>query len=829
MRAGGVGRARLVVRTWTVAPTRAKPSYFVMASIRGWAPETRNTVRRQGYGIDCPPVRHLVLPSMTARYALRRGATALSVATLVAAAGACGKDSVSPIGQVPARVDPASSITLTASVGTALTNALVVKVTDAAGLPVANAAVAFAVTQGNGSTNPRVANTDSKGMATSTWTLGTILGPNEVTASVTGVSSQVKFSAMGAPGPVVSITLAPQNPRLLPGTDSVQLTASSLDSFGNQTSPPPIFTVRDASLLSVSASGLAHVLRRGAGTYVVATAGGKSDSVLVTVLATGQSICTAAATPVDLPIGQVLTDVSGQGFCVHASSASAEYAIVPFYNSGVPSATMTVDVRGQGLTTLPVPTSSLLPLRTVPTAPAKMLSPDDDFEARLRKRERHAGIGRHAHPNSALAPNRSMSTRSLSSAKVPAIGDVMTYNTNPNDYCTNPDYRTGKVVAITNKAIIVADTANPAGGFTDAEYQSIGVTFDTLVDPVDRAAFGDPTDIDGNGHVILFFTRAVNEMTSAGSSGVVLGFFYSRDLLPKTVSSTETCPGSNVGEMMYLIVPDTGGVVNGNKRTKVQVVTAANGTVAHEYQHMINAGRRYYVNGVGANWEERWLDEGLAHTAEELNFWKASGLAPRSNLDASIYNDPKALAAFGTFDANNHARYKLYLGRTEQQAPIGFDDLDDDLQTRGAIWSFLRFAADHLPAGTENSFWFKLVNSKTSGVDNLTNALGTTPYSLMRDWAISMYVDDNAANVDPRFQQPSWNMRSALTNGGTSLAYPLSTRTLRDNTSQSVLLTGYGVGFLRFSIPAGQDALLTVTTGGQPVPSTVQLAVVRVR
>ena len=44
----------------------------------------------------------------------------------------------------------------------------------------------------------------------------------------------------------------------------------------------------------------------------------------------------------------------------------------------------------------------------------------------------------------------------------------------------------GKVVAITDKAIVVADTANPAGGFTDAEYRSIGVTFDTLVDPVDR-------------------------------------------------------------------------------------------------------------------------------------------------------------------------------------------------------------------------------------------------------------------------------------------------------------------------------------------------------
>src|SRR5262249_59509401 len=134
---------------------------------------------------------------------------------------------------------------------------------------------------------------------------------------------------------------------------------------------------------------------------------------------------------------------------------------------------------------------------------------------------------------------------------------------------------------------------------------------------------------------------------------------------------------------------------------------------------------------------------------------------------------------------NNHSRYKTYLAKTELQGPIGFDAFDDDLQTRGAIWSFLRFAADHLPAGTENSFWYKLVNSTTSGVANLTNALGVAPYSLMRDWAISLYVDDNAAGVDPRFQQPSWNMRSVLTNGGVSLTYPLTTRTLHTNSSHS--------------------------------------------
>ena len=44
---------------------------------------------------------------------------------------------------------------------------------------------------------------------------------------------------------------------------------------------------------------------------------------------------------------------------------------------------------------------------------------------------------------------------------------------------------------------------------------------------------GVPADIDGGGRVIAFFTRAVNELTQAGSSGVISGFFYGRDLFPK--------------------------------------------------------------------------------------------------------------------------------------------------------------------------------------------------------------------------------------------------------------------------------------------------------
>ena len=739
--------------------------------------------------------------------------------------GACGgNETVGPSTHSPAALDAVSALSPSAQVGAAVTGGIVVKVTDASGHAVPGASVAFAVTAGNGATTPRIAISDAQGQATAVWTLGTIAGKNTVMATVATVSTPIEFDATGIPGPAASIAVSPPSARLVAPVASVQFTARSLDSFGNATTPGPSFTVRDPTLISVDSSGLVRTLRRGASTYVVVSSGSLNDSVQVTVLDVGQSVCTGAANPMELAVGQVITGVSGAGACIHASSDNTEYALVPYYDNSAPAATIQLEVRGQGLGILPLPASPMLSaVRRAP--PVTPLRPDESFEARLRARERGHMAPMLAGARSWFRARRNADLAATTTV-VPTVGQLVTLNVNANDFCANADYRVGRVAVITNKAIIVTDTANPPGGFTDAEFQSIGVTFDTLVDPVDRAAFGSPSDIDNNGHVIMFFTRAVNELTAANSSTVVLGFFYQRDLLP--TGGATACAGSNAGEMFYLLVPDTGGVINGNKRSKAQVVTFTNGTVAHEYQHLINASRRMYVNGVGENFEEKWLDEGLAHSAEELNLYQAAGRVPRQNLDASALSDPKFAAAYATFGVNNIRRYEVYLGGTEGQAPIGADPNDDDLATRGAIWSFLRFAADHQPAGTENSFWFRLVNSTTSGVANLTNVLGTSPDSLMRDWAISVFLDDNAANVDPRFQQSSWNFRDLISNDGTSTVFPLAPRMLRDGGTQSFQMWAHGVSFLRFTVPTAQDALLTVTSGGLTLPANVQLAIVRV-
>lgn len=762
------------------------------------------------------------------------GARAAFSCIVLAAAGACRNDGISPSNEPPANVEAVSDLSRSATVGSTITTGLVVKVTDAAGRPVQGAAVGYSVTAGNGKTNPPVAVTDANGQATAAWTLGTVAGANQVTATVTGVATSVKFSATGVAGAATAIVLSPPNPRLLAGVDTLRIIAQSLDSFGNQASPAPTFTVRDPTLISVDGSGLVHALRRGASTYLVVSSGGKTDSVRVTVLATGESICTGAADPVDLAVGQVITDVSGQGFCVHSSAAGAEYAIIPYFNSGIPSATVQVEVRAQGLTPLTLAANNTIPNATRWSAFGRLPNvnrvPDESFELRLRTRERaempsRMGLARQWH----AARQNSIGARSATATTLPAVGDLMKLNVNAQAFCDNPDYRVGRVVAITDRAIVVADTANPDGGFTTEEYKSIGVTFDTLVDPVDRGAFGDPSDIDNNGHVIMFFTRAVNELTNPNAGSIVLGFFYSRDLLPKIVSTSLTCAGSNVGEMFYLLVPDTAGVVNSNVRSKSEVVSYTNGTVAHEYQHLINASRRIYINKVSDSLEAKWLDEGLSHSAEELAFYRSAKRSPRQNIDASAYSDPLFMSAYSTFELNNFRRYTSYLGRPDSQSPIGFDDVDDDLPTRGAIWSYLRYLADHQPASQENAFWHNLANSDTIGVANLTKVLGTSPYASLRDWTISVYMDDNAANVDPRFQQPSWNLRSLLTNNGSSLAFPLATHFLSNNVANTVTISGNAAAFYRFSVASGQDALLAVTSGGQVLPSTVQLAIARVR
>ena len=326
------------------------------------------------------------------------------------------------------------------------------------------------------------------------------------------------------------------------------------------------------------------------------------------------------------------------------------------------------------------------------------------------------------------------------------VGDVISLNVNGTVSCASPVYHGARVVAMGSRAIILNDTLNPKNGFTTEDFQRYAARFDTLVYPLDVANFGEPTDIDKNGHVAILFTRAVNELTAARSASYVGGFAFSRDLFPTTKTArAQACPTSNEGEYFYMLTPDPAGTINQNVRTTGFVDSVTTTVLAHEFQHIINSSRRLYVNNTPA-FEEKWLDEGLAHVAEELLFYRESGLTPRVNLDLpTIRASATARVAFNNDMSGNASRYRTYLERTSNNSPYA---PDDSLPTRGAIWSLLRYAVDRLNAS----------DAFTPGPGQMVTGSGSTTVS-----AGSTFGEYSLTVVNTSIQ------------GGTSARYSLTT------------------------------------------------------
>jgi adhesin/invasin len=108
-------------------------------------------------------------------------------------------------------------------------------VTDA-GAPSAGATVAWSTTVAGGSLDPASALTDANGVATSSWTLGTVSGSQTAQATLSGATgSPVGFTATAAPG--AATTLSKLSGDVQSGVINTQLgapvQAKVSDQFGN--------------------------------------------------------------------------------------------------------------------------------------------------------------------------------------------------------------------------------------------------------------------------------------------------------------------------------------------------------------------------------------------------------------------------------------------------------------------------------------------------------------------------------------------------------------------------------------------------------------------
>lgn len=535
---------------------------------------------------------------------------------------------------------------------------------------------------------------------------------------------------------------------------------------------------------------------------------GPSSSLLACVF--GQALAPSA--------GQVI-QVRGpdnRGVCLNGGTG-AEFVYIPFNGASGAGNALDLDLTGAGFSdpnALGLGRTGLLPpisLGAVAGQPRYVI--DYAFHERLRRSEIEE-LAPRIRPGTVAAPPRSVA------ADVPTLGELRDFNVATS--CEGSDTRTGEVVYISDHAVVMEDTANP-DNLTAGDYAFFGETFDTLIYPVETSHFGTPADIDANGRAILFFTRAVNERNPGGSETLTIGFFWSGDLFPRAGSERlQACAASNESEMFYLVAPDPNGEV-GVALTRDQVRSYAIPLIGHEFQHLINSSRRLFVNNANM-FEDGWLNEGLSHTAEELLFLAVSGLPTGTNLGIDDIRNADAVDSFNDYMGGNFNNLARYLQRPDTASLMGDAFL---LATRGASWSFLRYAADR-SGRTDEQFFFDVVNGTEAGLDNLDDVVAGDAVDWIRDWTVSLYADDFVTGIEPRFSVTTWNWRS-IYESSTLEDYPLNVRELVSGQTSSTNLPAGSAIFNRFGIAAEGRAVIHVDTDEGQLPATLRGSFLRVR
>ena len=583
----------------------------------------------------------------------------------------------------------------------------------------------------------------------------------------------------------------------------------------------------DPAIATVNTLGVVTGVSPGQ-TQIVASGSGKKGQAALTVTSSQEMQCPTGAT-LELRIGEVVTLNAAQvaSLCLGIAALPSEYVLIPFSNSATAASTVSLQVTGTHTEAIVIPPlASQQAERRQPSGMTALLGqqpslPDMGIEAAFRERERRElrALGALRATGARALPT--VPSRLTGVPAAPLVGSVVPINARlTGGGCEAKQPSLARVVAVLRHTIVLIDQEAPAGGYTDAELTAFATSFDTLGYPLDTLNFGAPADIDGNGRVAILFTPGVNLIPGPPGS-FIGGLFYARDLFAAT--GVASCAGSNEGELFYMAVPDPNQTINGNYRSKTALSNLVLATLVHEFQHLINASRRMFVNNAASNAEEPWLNEGLSHIAEELLYYRVSGNTARANISLDVLRTSQAqVDAFNTYIAQNFGRLAQYLAAPSTNSPFA---QTDGLAMRGAIWELLRYSADR-KGGNERNTWYALVNSSASGQANFNAVFGDI-IANTRDWAVAQFLDDAGLLVADRYTYPSWNFRSiypALTNPS---RFPLATSSLVDGAPLALQLNGGAAAYVRFRVPASVAANVACTSAGQAVPASVDFILVR--
>ncbi len=417
----------------------------------------------------------------------------------------------------------------------------------------------------------------------------------------------------------------------------------------------------------------------------------------------------------------------------------------------------------------------------------------------------------------ARRPPRPDSRRVSAAAGVPPeLGSRRTFKVCGNVACSELATVPTTAAFVGQKVAVYVDDTLPPDGFSPEDFVRLGTLFDQHIYPVDTAAFGRESDVDGNGLVFLVMTKQINRLCF-DAGGIVTGYFFGRDLLASE-------PNSNGAEVFFSLVPDFHGT-SGCRVTKDFVERVLPPTFGHELQHMISYNHHVLVRAGPS--EETWLNEGLSHFAEEL----AGRSVPNGFC---VAND--CFSQFTLNDVSNAYRYLQAPDDWFLVYPIGSTGR---LAERGAAWLLTRWLVDHF--GGTPALTRRLVATGQTGAANVAAATGRPFDGLLGQWHLANFVDDlpNFVAADPRLRYPSWNWRvtfPALRAQSPALyprAFPLAPDSTSGQYDFAGTLRGGSGRSLRVLIPAGGrpvDFRLSDLAGGNlPPDAAARVAVVRIR
>lgn len=317
--------------------------------------------------------------------------------------------------------------------------------------------------------------------------------------------------------------------------------------------------------------------------------------------------------------------------------------------------------------------------------------------------------------DSYAAPAENAAQKSFSVAK--ATGDSRTFKV-LSSITSTTSYTTVTAVEKCAKSHIILYLDNVVDTLESADIDTLCDQFESAA-ATDASVFGAPSDVNGDGHVVILITHAVNELGASGG-GIITGYFYASDLYDNTSSN----PTSNEMEIIYILAPDPDGEWGTEISKEFAMSNLMPAVVPHELQHAINYNQHVLVNGGSS--EESWLNEALSHFAEDRT----------------------------GFGMENPSRVEMFLLSPEltSLAPSG----SPDLYERGAEYLFVRFLYEQAASG--DAFAGDLENTYLTGTENVEAAFAGSDANFdewsefMRRWAIAMALTNTGISSTATYQ-----------------------------------------------------------------------------